>query len=297
MGKTLPTCRIRYSGTQNWQEGLGTNANYRVAQRHDREINVINAEFFVNILDYLWETKYWKGVRKDNPEVAQELMDKIWQSRAKNTIKAYIGAIEKWRKWAEKHNKRVLPARESDVAAFLIEQGRKDRTPAPTNQRTAALRWLHKNAQLPDPTDGCATRALLEATARKLQAGRKRKKEMSPNLLQRLRDRAEDGSGEGKQMAAYMGVSFGAFLRFAEARELQWGDIEETDKGMIISIRGAKNDQTREGRKTYIEATGNKACPVEALHRWKKEQRPDTTVHQFSERREENQVIHQSAKN
>ena len=45
---------------------------------------------------------------------------------------------------------------------------------------------------------------------------------------------------------------------------------------MIITIKGAKNDQMREGRTVYIAKTDNKVCPVRALKKWRNASTPTT---------------------
>ncbi len=201
-------------------------------------------------------------------------MDHLWLSRAESTIAGYTRALRTWIVWAEDRGKVVLPAAEADVAAFLLQQGRVDKTPAPTGQRAAALRWLHKNAQLPDPTDGCATRALIAAKSRLLKTGQNRKKEITPAILEKLVETAAQRSGGGFMIIAYMNISFAAFLRFQEARALLWEDIQDTKDGMIINIKKAKNDQTRAGKTTYISYSGGSTCAVTSLRRWKAYAKP-----------------------
>src|ERR1700760_2094330 len=62
-------------------------------------------------------------------------------------------------------------------------------------------------------------------------------------------------------------IGFGGALRRSELVALDVADIEETETGLLVSIRGSKTDQERSGVTTAV-AKGDIACPAKALRAW-----------------------------
>jgi glutathione S-transferase len=64
-------------------------------------------------------------------------------------------------------------------------------------------------------------------------------------------------------------IGFGGALRRSELVALDVADIEETETGLLVKIRGSKTDQERAGA-TIAIARGDIACPAKALREWLK---------------------------
>ena len=80
---------------------------------------------------------------------------RAYRSRAKanNTRAAYRSAVRAWCGWCDRHGVPALPARSADVAAFLAA-GRDTGLAGNTlTLRASAIRFLHRAASLPSPTD------------------------------------------------------------------------------------------------------------------------------------------------
>jgi integrase len=77
----------------------------------------------------------------------------------------------------------------------------------------------------------------------------------APDKLVGLRDRA------------LLLIGFGGALRRSELVALDVADIEETETGLLVSIRSSKTDQEGQGA-TIAIARGDIACPVKALREW-----------------------------
>ncbi len=74
-------------------------------------------------------------------------------AKADNTRRAYRAAVRAWCAWCARHDLPPLPASGQDVAAFLAgERGRK-LSPETLKLRRAAIRYLHRAAGCPVPTD------------------------------------------------------------------------------------------------------------------------------------------------
>jgi integrase len=77
----------------------------------------------------------------------------------------------------------------------------------------------------------------------------------SPWLHESLRDRA------------LLLLGFAGAFRRSELVALDVADIEETETGLLVSIRHSKTDQEGQGV-TIAIARGDVACPVKALREW-----------------------------
>jgi site-specific recombinase XerD len=76
----------------------------------------------------------------------------------------------------------------------------------------------------------------------------------APDKLAGLRDRA-------------LLLGFGGALRRSELVALDVEDIQETETGLLVKIRGSKTDQERAGATVAI-ARGDVACPAKAVREW-----------------------------
>ena len=78
---------------------------------------------------------------------------------------------------------------------------------------------------------------------------------LAPEGLAGLRDRA------------LLLLGFAGAFRRSELVDVDVGDIAETETGLLVTIRGSKTDQERQGV-TIAIARGDIACPVKALRAW-----------------------------
>ncbi len=92
---------------------------------------------------------------------------RAYRSRAKadNTRAAYRSAVRAWCAWCTQHQVSPLPASSRDLAAFLAagrDQGLAGNT---LKLRVAAVRFLHRAANLPSPTDTAEISETMPASA------------------------------------------------------------------------------------------------------------------------------------
>ena len=80
---------------------------------------------------------------------------RAYRSRAKadNTRAAYRSAVRAWCAWCDQHGVPPLPAAPRDVAAFLAAGRDRGQAGNTLKLRAAAIRFLHRAAGLPSPTD------------------------------------------------------------------------------------------------------------------------------------------------
>ena len=111
-------------------------------------------------------------------------------AKAENTRRAYRAAVRAWCAWCLQRGLPPLPAAGADVAAFLAgERGGKKLSPETLKLRRAAIRYLHRAAGCPVPTDDvCVSETLAgiqRDAARKGQLPRK-KVAATAKILRRL---------------------------------------------------------------------------------------------------------------
>jgi site-specific recombinase XerD len=152
------------------------------------------------------------------------------------------------------------------VAAFLAAEAGTGTKPSTLGRRVAAIRYAHKLAHLDVPTDSEAVKATLRGMRRTFGGAKVRKAPaiaakvqtmvaLAPDRLTGLRDRA------------LLLLGFAGAFRRSELVALDVADIEETETGLLVTIRRSKTDQEGEGV-TIAVARGTIACPARALREW-----------------------------
>ena len=185
--------------------------------------------------------------------------------KAASTRKAYGTDFRLFREWCDARGVSALPAAPETVAAYLAAQASISKA-STLGRRIAAIRYAHKLASLPLPTDTEGVKATMRGIRRTYGSARVRKAPAvagkmlgmvatAPDKLVGLRDRA------------LLLVGFGGALRRSELVALDVADIAETEIGLLVTIRGSKTDQERAGV-TIAIARGDVACPAEALRKW-----------------------------
>jgi site-specific recombinase XerD len=186
--------------------------------------------------------------------------------KAAATRRAYRTDFRIFRAWCDSRRLAALPAAPDAVAAFLAHEATRNVRPSTIGRRLAAIRYAHKLAGLPLPTDDERVRATLRgirrtlgtAAVKKTPATAERVIAMAPlpgARLSSLRDRA------------LLLLGFAGAFRRSELAALNFEDIEETAEGLRVTIRHSKTDQ--EGRGAVIAIPwGRMACPVKALKAW-----------------------------
>jgi site-specific recombinase XerD len=89
-------------------------------------------------------------------------------SKADATVRAYRGDAAAFTAWCSRYGFRSLPASPETVAGFLVAEAEAGRAASTIGRRCAAIRYAHKLARLPDPTDDEAVRATMKGIRRKV---------------------------------------------------------------------------------------------------------------------------------
>jgi len=90
--------------------------------------------------------------------------------KAEATRRAYRSDFEIFRAWCAESYVSALPALPESVAAFLAHEAERQVRPSTIGRRVAAIRYAHKLAGLPLPTDDERVRATVRGIRRSLGA-------------------------------------------------------------------------------------------------------------------------------
>ena len=190
-------------------------------------------------------------------------------AKADNTRRAYRAAVRAWCGWCARHNLPPLPASGQDVAAFLAgERGRK-LSPETLKLRRAAIRYLHRAAGCPVPTDDvCVSETMAGITrdaARKGVVPRK-KVAATAGILRRLLAPIP-GDLRGLRDRAILLVGFAGALRRSELAAIRFEHLEKTDRGIRLTLPQTKGEQT-DAVTVPLPYGDTELCPVHALEAW-----------------------------
>ncbi len=190
-------------------------------------------------------------------------------AKAENTRRAYRAAVRAWCAWCAKHDLPPLPASGQDVATFLAgERGRK-LSPETLKLRRAAIRYLHRAAGCPVPTDDvCVSETMAGITrdaARKGVVPRK-KVAATATILRRLLAPIA-GDVRGLRDRAVLLVGFAGALRRSELAAIRFEHLEKTDRGIRLTLPQTKGEQT-DAVTVPLPYGDTELCPVHALEAW-----------------------------
>src|SRR4051812_30899974 len=162
--------------------------------------------------------------------------------KAPATRKAYETDFRLFRAWCEVKKAGALPALPETVAAYLahgVAEGAKAST---LGRRLAAIRYAHKLASVPTPTDSEAVKATLRGIRRTIGAAKVKK---APAISSRIKAMvaACPATIAGKRDRALLLMGFGGAFRRSELVALDVEHIEETPEGLLVLIAKSKTDQ------------------------------------------------------
>jgi site-specific recombinase XerD len=185
--------------------------------------------------------------------------------KAPSTRKAYATDVRLFAVYCDARGVSALPALPETVAAYLASEAQSAK-PSTLSRRLAAIRYAHKLAGLDTPTDQEGVRATMRGIRRTLGASRNKKTPaVAPQVVRMVADMPAGLIGLRDRALLLLGFA-GAFRR-SELVALDVADVAETESGLLVTIRGSKTDQERQGE-TIALARGRMACPVQALRAW-----------------------------
>ena len=190
-------------------------------------------------------------------------------AKADNTRRAYRAAVRAWCAWCARHDLPPLPASGQDVAAFLAgERGRK-LSPETLKLRRAAIRYLHRAAGCPVPTDDvCVSETMAGITRDAARKGIVPRKKVAATVTILRRLMAPIGEDlRGLRDRAILLVGFAGALRRSELAAIRFEHLEKTDRGIRLTLPQTKGEQT-DAVTVPLPYGETELCPVHALEAW-----------------------------
>jgi site-specific recombinase XerD len=188
------------------------------------------------------------------------------EEKAAATRRAYRSDFRIFEVWCRHRGVSGLPATPPTVAAFLASDVEAGSRPSTLGRRVAAIRYAHKLAGHPAPTDDERVKATMRGIRRSLgTAPRKKAPATAERIIAMALSTGEDLKGLRDRALLLIGFA-GAFRR-SELVALDLEDLEESELGFKVTIRHSKTDQEGAGQ-TIAIVRGSVACPVVALKAW-----------------------------
>ena len=208
-----------------------------------------------------------RKVENDGSLDAAYVSARAYRSRAKadNTRAAYRSAVRAWCGWCDRHGVPALPARSADVAAFLAAGRDSDLAGNTLTLRASAIRFLHRAASLPSPTDTAEVAETMAGIRRDAPTPRKKRAATLAVLRELLAPIPADL--RGLRDRALLLAGFAGALRRSELAHIQVADLHRTDRGYELTLRRSKGAQT-EAVLVPLPYGRTELCPVRALARW-----------------------------
>jgi site-specific recombinase XerD len=187
-------------------------------------------------------------------------------SKADATVRAYTSDARVFQDWCARFGFRSLPASSEAVAGFIVSEAEEGRAASTLGRRLAAIRYAHKLAKLPDPTDDEGVHAAMKGARRKLKVAPKQKAAATAEILASLLMRTPD-TLSGKRDRALLALGFAGAFRRSELVALDVEDLREDPEGLRVMVRRSKVDQEGRGFEKAIPH-GRFIRPVALVREW-----------------------------
>lgn len=196
-------------------------------------------------------------------EAAREF---IASAKSPATLRAYLSDWRQFASWCQVHDLAPLPARPETVATYAADLARIGRKLSTISRRLAAIGERHRIDEIGSPTEHPAVRATLAGIARSIGSAPSKKSALTADLLSKA-VRKIPADVPGLRDRALILLGFAAALRRSELVALDVADIARHPKGIVVTVRRSKTDQSGHGLLKAIPH-GRKLRVVEALDAW-----------------------------
>ena len=192
-------------------------------------------------------------------------------SRQDNTVRNYLNAFEKWKKWCAQYQEiEHFPAESHYVALYLLEISQNSVSHAPVTLAYYSISWAHRSAGVNDPTKGDLPKMVKEAAARKLGHGDNKKEPVSSSVISKIVQQFANSDADlmSLRVTSIYLLGFSAFLRYDELSKLRFCDVLFARKYMKSFIEQSKTDVYRKGEWVYVSKLDSNNCPVDIMKRY-----------------------------
>lgn len=207
-----------------------------------------------------------KDLTRTHGTAPATVADYVAASISANTQRAYSGTLRAYDDFTKA--RAIDPLDAGTVAAFLAWRGT-DKAPSSVARDLAAIKWARRIKGQPIPSSEAERLEMVLQGIQRAGADRpKTKKRAAVADTVKLMVSRLDGTLQDKRDRALILCGFALMARRSELAALQLDDLEETEGGLYITIRKSKTDQTGQGFRKFLPATGTPFDPVAALRAW-----------------------------
>lgn len=188
-------------------------------------------------------------------------------SLSKATRKAYQTDWETFFSFCRDHELDPLPATPETVCLFLTDSAESGRSTSTITRRCTSITAIHENAGHLSPVKDAKVVRVLRGIKRTKGAPQQKSKAISWVQLQKLVSQC-DSLMIGLRDAALMTLGWATALRRSELVALNVGDLEISERGIIVTVSRSKTDQEGRGARLAVPASKSGLCPVACVKRW-----------------------------
>ncbi|WEJ31975.1 site-specific integrase [Devosia sp. SD17-2] len=188
-------------------------------------------------------------------------------SKSDATLRAYGAALRSFEAWCKGFDLVALPAEISTVADFLSAEADNGLSVSTIAQKAAAIRWAHKTAGLPSPTEAEAVQNVMRGIRRSVGVAPRQKAPATAECILTILAHVPATTLVGKRDRALLLLGFAGAFRRSEIASLMVEDLAFGENGVDVTIRKSKTDQEGRGQAVAIPH-GVHLKPVEALQAW-----------------------------
>ena len=186
--------------------------------------------------------------------------------KAEATRRGYRSDYGGFSRWCADRGVEPLPASPATVAGFLAAEATAGAKASTLSRKLAAIRYAHRLAGVPSPTDVEQVRAVLRGIRRDRGAAPSQKAAATGERIKAMLAHMPD-TLKGKRDRALLAFGMAGAFRRSELVALQVADLERVPEGLRVTIRRSKTDQEGAGHVIAI-LRGSKLKPVRAVLDW-----------------------------
>jgi site-specific recombinase XerD len=179
------------------------------------------------------------------------ILNKISDAYAPNTIRAYRADFQELILHCEKNKLSALPAKPTAVAKFIERISNTEISSASIRRKIVSIAAIHRWANCKDPTKSPEVKLAIRKMHRKLGRLCTQAEPINKERLQSMLSVTENNL-RGQRDRILLMLAYDTMRRRSELASLEISDIRETKTGGSILLRRSKTDQERHGTWLYV---------------------------------------------